>query len=91
MDKSPARRVLWSDCSSTTDSGQITSNWRRLRDMAVAWATPGQGLAGNTDLLAAIRGGMDWMEANRYSARVTNKYDNWWDWEIGSATEWAIC
>ena len=30
---------------------------------------------------------MDWMEANRYSARVTNKYDNWWDWEIGSPIE----
>ena len=39
MDKSAGRRVLWSDLASATDSGQITSNWRRLRDMAVAWAT----------------------------------------------------
>ncbi|MBI4904454.1 MAG: polysaccharide lyase 8 family protein [Acidobacteria bacterium] len=87
MDKSPTRRALWSDLASATSSSQITGNWRRLRDMALAWATPGQSYHGSAELLAAVRGGMDWMEANRYNARVTNKYDNWWDWEIGSPIE----
>ncbi|MFB3827756.1 MAG: polysaccharide lyase 8 family protein [Bryobacteraceae bacterium] len=87
MDKSAARRALWSDLASATDSGHITSSWKRLRDMALAWATPGQALYGDAGLLADLRSAMDWMEANRYSARVTNKYDNWWDWEIGSAIE----
>jgi len=87
MVKTPGRTTLWTDLASTTDSGHLTSNWRRLRDMALAWATPGQSYHGNGELLAAIRGGMDWMEANRYNARVTTKYDNWWDWEIGSPIE----
>ncbi len=87
MDQTPARRALWSDLASATSSSQITSGWRRLRDMATAWATPGQNLYANPDLLAAVRSGMDWMEANRYNARVPREYDNWWDWEIGSAIE----
>lgn len=87
MDKSAGRRTLWTDLASTTNSSHITSNWRRLRDMALAWATPGQTYHQNAEMLSAVRGGMDWMEANRYNARVTNKYDNWWDWEIGSAIE----
>ena len=41
MDKSAGRRTLWTDLASTTNSSHITSNWRRLRDMALAWATPG--------------------------------------------------
>ncbi|MFN7938735.1 MAG: polysaccharide lyase 8 family protein [Bryobacteraceae bacterium] len=87
MDKSAGRRALWTDLASATDSSAITSNFRRIRDMAVAWATPGQALYGNAELLAATRGALDWMEANRYHARVTNKYDNWWDWEIGAPIE----
>lgn len=87
LDQTANRRALWSDLASPTSSSQITSSWRRLRDMALAWATPGQALYGDGELLEAVRSGMRWMEANRYNARVTNKYDNWWDWEIGSPIE----
>ncbi len=87
LDKSAERRTLWSDLAGPTNSSHITSSWRRVRDMALAWAVPGQALYANADLLAAIRSAMDWMEANRYHARVTNKYDNWWDWEIGAPIE----
>jgi hyaluronate lyase len=87
LDKSPTRQALWSDLASPTNSSHMTSSWKRLRDMALACATPGQPLHNNPDLLAAVRSGMDWMETNRYNARVTNKFDNWWDWEIGSPIE----
>jgi len=87
LDKSTDRRTLWSDLASDTNSSQITSNFRRIRDMALAWATPGQALHANADLLAATRAALDWMEANRYHARVINKYNNWWDWEIGAPIE----
>ncbi|MBL8179431.1 MAG: polysaccharide lyase 8 family protein [Bryobacterales bacterium] len=87
MDKFADRRALWSDLASASNSSQITSNFRRIRDMALAWATPGQALHASGDLLAATRSALDWMEANRYHARVTVKYDNWWDWEIGAPIE----
>ncbi|MBI4873125.1 MAG: hyaluronate lyase, partial [Acidobacteria bacterium] len=85
--KTPDRRALWSDLASTAISSQITSSWKRLKDMALAWATPGAQLYGNPELAADLRSAMAWMEANRYHARVTNKYDNWWDWEIGAPME----
>ncbi len=83
MDKSPARTFLWSDLASATDSAQVTSNYTRLRAMALAYATSGCSLQGNASLLADVVGGLDWMNANRYGA-ATAQYGNWWDWEIGS-------
>jgi hyaluronate lyase len=84
MQKDPEAAALWKDLASDTSSSQITSAWNRLRSMALAWATPGQKLYNDPDLLAAIRQGMSWMEQHRYNARVPQEYANWWDWEIGS-------
>ena len=83
LDKSPTRSFLWGDLASTTDSSHITDSYSRLRDMALAYATPGCSLAGNATLLADTIGGLDWMFANRYGA-ATKQYFNWWDWEIGT-------
>ncbi len=83
LDKSPTRTFLWSDLTSTTISAHITNSYSRLRAMALAYATPGCSLAGDTAMLADLVGGLDWMNANRYNA-ASSQYDNWWDWEIGS-------
>lgn len=83
MDVTPTRTFLWSDAASTTISAQISTNYSRLRAMALAYATPGCSLAGNTALLTDILGGLDWMHANRYNA-TKSIYDNWYDFEIGS-------
>ena len=83
LQKSAARQALWSDLASTTISSQISSTYGRLREMALAWATPGQNLYQDAALLADIVSGLDWMDANRYHAR-SSEYDNWWDWEIGT-------
>ena len=83
MDKSPTRTFLWSDLASATDSAQVTSNYSRLRTLAMGYATPGCSLQGNASLLADLVSGLDWMHANRYGA-TTAQYGNWWDWEIGS-------
>lgn len=83
LDKSATRTFLWSDAASTTDSSHLSTNFSRLRAMALAYATAGSTLQGNASLRADILGGLDWMYANRY--RETKAiYDNWWDWEIGS-------
>src|SRR5215831_3253190 len=83
MQKAPGRQSLWTDIARTNVSADISSNYGRLRDMAIAWATPGQALFNDGALLADILTGLDWMDANRYNAAST-EYDNWWDWEIGS-------
>jgi hyaluronate lyase len=84
LQKDPDRATLWPDLASTTISAQITSSWSRLKSMALAWATPGQGLYGDTTLLADVRSAAAWLEVNRYNAHVPKEYDNWWDWEIGT-------
>ncbi len=83
MDKSPGRIFLWSDLTSTTDSGAIASAFSRLRSMAVAWRTPGSTLYQSAAMAADLAGALDWMYANRYNETKT-KYDNWYDWEIGA-------
>ncbi|MCU6712106.1 DNRLRE domain-containing protein [Paenibacillus sp. J5C_2022] len=83
MDTSPGRTYLWSDLTSTTNSGHLTSNYSRLRDMAVAYSTVGSTLYQDTALESAIVGGLDWMYANRYN-ELTAKYGNNWHWDIGA-------
>ncbi len=83
LDKSATRTFLWSDAASSTDSSHLSTNFTRLRALALAYATPGSNLQGNAALRADILGGLDWMYANRYHERKAI-YDNWWDWEIGS-------
>jgi hyaluronate lyase len=42
LDKEAGRRTcLWSDPASTTNSSHVTSNYRRLKEMALAYATKG--------------------------------------------------
>lgn len=83
MQKAPGSANLWSDLAKPGVSGGISRAYGRLRDMAVAWATPGQALYQDTRLFADTIFGMEWMDANRYNAR-SEEYDNWWDWEIGT-------
>ncbi len=83
LQKSADRQSLWTDIARTSVSADISSTYNRLRDMALAWATPGQGLYQDADLLADTISGMDWMDAHRYNSRA-NEYDNWYDWEIGA-------
>lgn len=83
INRSTGRTNLWSDAASTTVSADITTNYTRIRTMAIAYATRGSTLQGNTSLRDDILGALDWMQANRYNATKT-AYNNWWDWEIGS-------
>lgn len=84
MLKDSARQSLWTDLSRANISSGISASYSRLRAMALAWATPGQALYGDPGLLADIRSGLAWMDANRYNQDVPAEYDNWWDWEIGT-------
>ena len=86
MDKSPTRTFLWGDLASTTDTGDITTSYERLKSMALAYATPGSSLKGNASLKADIVRGLDWMYANRYN-ETTPMHDEWFHLEIGAPAE----
>jgi hyaluronate lyase len=83
LQKASGSAGLWSDIARPAVSGDMSRAYSRLREMAVAWATPGQALYRNARLLADTIFGMEWMDANLYNAR-SSEYDNWWDWEIGA-------
>lgn len=86
MDKSPSRTFLWADLASTTDTGDITTSYARLKSMAVAYLTPGSRFKGNAALRADIVGGLDWVYANRYNEK-TPMHDEWFHLEIGAPAE----
>ena len=79
MKKSVGRTTLWSDLTSTNESGQISTAYSRLRSMALAYATYGSTLRSNATLAADIQGGLNWMYSNRYNESLA-EYDNWYDW-----------
>jgi hyaluronate lyase len=81
METSPTRTELWSDLPFGSVSANIVSTYQRLEAMALAWATPGSSLQGNTSLAAAVAGGLDWMNTNVYTTSAT-EYNNWFHWEI---------
>jgi fibronectin type 3 domain-containing protein len=103
MAKNTDRTYLWSDLSSSKDtvddpntaeiekpvSAHVSGSFQRLESMAVAYSTKGSSLQGNSELLADIQGGLEWMYINRYNESFptrTQRYDNWFDWEIASPT-----
>ena len=79
------RTNLWSDLPLGSVSANISSTFNRLKTMSLAWTSPGCSLEGNTNLAAAINGGLDWMATNIYTPTLASgsQYDNWWDWQIG--------
>jgi len=81
MSTSPTRTYLWSDLTFGSVSANIVSTYQRLQAMALAWATPGSSLQGNSSLASAVAGGLDWMNTNVYTISAT-EYNNWFHWEI---------
>lgn len=75
---------LFPDLTSTTLSNHVTTSFKRLATIATAWAVPGTPQYGDTALRDQLLGGIDWMLAHRYGPGHT-RFDNDWDWEIGSA------
>lgn len=75
---------LFPDLTSTTLSNHVTTSFKRLATVATAWAVPGTVQYGDTALRDLLLAGIDWMLTNRYGPEHT-RFDNDWDWEIGSA------
>ncbi len=88
LDRTANRTTLWPDLASTTLSNHVASNFRRIKQIAVAWGTTGSSYVGNTQVAADVLGALEWMYANRYSPTLP-RYDNDYDWEIGGASALA--
>ena len=69
----------------TSDMSKI---YELIRSMAIGYASEGGELYKSQELLEAILYALDYMNENYYNRREENKFsgfDNWWDWEIGTA------
>lgn len=81
--------ALWSDIPIARDptgmqsSAPVSANAGRLRQMALAWATPGSPSFGDRRLASSIVAGIDWFVSTAYRSDVS-AYGNWWDWQIGT-------
>jgi len=80
---------LWDDAAGFNDpkgllaSAAVTSNALRLRQMALAYATPGSSLYHDPALEKATLAGLDWLVQHHYRAGKPS-VGNWWDWQIGT-------
>lgn len=77
------RSYLWGDLANWSASTTITGTYTRLKSMAVAYATAGSPLYGNSVLAGDIISGLDWLYTNKYNESKSQS-DNWWDWQIGA-------
>ena len=83
LEKGVNRTYLWSDLASTTSSAQMSSNFSRIKTLALAYQTIGSSYYLDNHLRDDIIAALAWMYSNRYNAQKS-PYDNWYDWEIGA-------
>ncbi|GAB3409723.1 polysaccharide lyase 8 family protein [Flindersiella endophytica] len=82
LDKSAGRTFLWDDARLDVDqSFAISRSFGRLYSMALAWATPGSGLAADAGLVADTIAGLDWM-VEHYYREDGEIIGNWYEWQI---------
>lgn len=76
-----SRVQVFSDAPFAADA-QIVTTYKRLAQMATAWATPGSSHEGSTALLGHVLAGLQDGNTLIYNA-AQKEYGNWWSWEIG--------
>lgn len=85
MNQDPTQPWLWEDAKTwATNSADITSMMKRVRQMAVQGETTASALYNNLELQAAIAYAVNWIITHCYNTSVQKEYTNWWDWEIGT-------
>lgn len=76
-----SRVQVFSDAPFTADA-QIVTTYKRLAQMATAWATPGSVHQGSTSLLGHMLAGLEDGNTIVYNS-AQKEFGNWWSWEIG--------
>ena len=83
--------AIWSDLppavqtgvTADVASGNIADSFKRLEQMAQAYAIPGCALYQDATLLAAITGGLDWLTSNAFTPTGAI-FGNWYDWMVSA-------
>lgn len=83
LNKELNRNYLWEDLKNTATSEHLTHEYKRIRDMAIAYSTEGSLYKNNSDLLKDIIESLEWMYGYRYNEN-SSFYNNWWPWQIGA-------
>lgn len=76
------RDDLWDDLGDWSNTATLTSHYRRIWQMALAYRTFGSDFYGDPDLERDVIDALDWMHERRYNPGIP-MYGNWWDWHIG--------
>ncbi|WP_315914335.1 polysaccharide lyase 8 family protein [Arthrobacter sp. lap29] len=75
------RVQIFSDAAFSADTHMVTT-YKRLAQMATAWATPGSAHEGNAELLHHLLAALE--DGNRLIYNTSQpEFGNWWNWEIG--------
>lgn len=83
MNKNNDRDFLWEEFSNgSEDPADIRESYRNLYKMAEMFSTEDSSLYHDSELLADITSGLDWLYNNHYNEEI-EQYGNWWPWEIG--------
>ncbi|MBJ7327411.1 MAG: hypothetical protein JHC52_08705, partial [Chthoniobacterales bacterium] len=83
--------AIWSDLppavqtgvTADVASGNIADSFKRLEQMAQAYAITGCALYQDATLLAATTGGLDWLTSNAFTPTGTI-FGNWYDWMVSA-------
>ena len=97
MNTSANRTYLWSNLTDLTSETGVENNFKRVKDMALGWGTPGSAYYHDAGLLASIVDALTFL--NTYDVdddgipgvygenMKKSRPGNWWNWEIGTPTE----
>lgn len=83
LDTSADRTQVFTDVPLDDASANVTTTYKRLSAMTMAYVTGGAALHGDADLLDEIVAGLATVHDNAYNGTHPID-DNWWDWQIGS-------
>lgn len=75
------RAQVFADAPFTSDVQMVTT-FKRLAQMATAWATPGSIHEGGAELLQHMLAGLEDANSLIYNSDQP-EFGNWWNWEIG--------
>lgn len=82
MHKEEGRTTLWDKLASDTVSADYTTQFTKIKKIALAYGIEGTSLYQNKELLADIVGAIDFMVVNKKYNGIYST-GNWWDWQIG--------
>ena len=79
----PGAQGLFSGVPLGTSDANLNASYQHLYEIALATATPGGGLEGDSSARQQVVDGMTWLHEHFYGDQAAGYYGNWFTWEIG--------